>query len=331
MISLMLLAADVGGTKTLIGLYRPAGARPAPVATRVYATLDFRTLGQIVEVFLDEVERPQVDAICAGVAGPVRGLVAGLTNGDWSADLGEISRSLGGCPAALLNDLESMAYSVSVLESEELLILQAGESNPHGNAALIAAGTGLNASHIQRVDGRLVPSPSEMGHADFAARTPRELQFVEGFAREHGRVAAEDVLSGPGIVNLFRFTHGDRDGSACPVRRADREGERDLAADVTRTAMAGQCSECVEALEMFVSAYGAETGNLALRALATSGVYIGGGIAPKILTALQTGAFIDAFLAKEPMRGLLANVPVKVILNSSAGLVGASVRAATLR
>ena len=326
----MILAADVGGTKTLMGLFRPQGLRPAPLATRVYATPDFRNLGETVRVFLDEVGRPQIDAICAGVAGPVEDLSARLTNAPWSADLKEIAADLGGCPAALLNDLESMAYSVSVLESEEILMLQAGEPNPDGNAALIAAGTGLNASHIQRVNGRLIPSPSEPGHADFAARTKRELALVEMLTRVHGRADVESVISGPGVVNLFQFTHDGHDRRAgCPVLAAGVD-ERDLAAEITATALAEGCPVCVEALDMFVSAYGAETGNVALRSMATAGMYVGGGIAPKILPALEKGSFMDAFRSKGPMAPLLAKVPVKVILNPSAALVGASVRAASL-
>jgi glucokinase len=326
----MILAADVGGTKTLMGLFRPQGLRPAPVATRVYATLDFGNLGETVRVFLDYVGKPRIEAICAGVAGPVKDLYAELTNAPWSADLEAIASDLGGCRAALLNDLESMAYSVSVLESEEILVLQAGEANPHGNAALIAAGTGLNASHIQYVDGRLIPSPSETGHADFAARTDRELALVEMLTRATGRADIESVVSGPGIVNLFRFTHEDHARRpSCPVVAAGVD-DRDVAAEVTATALAEKCPLCVDALEMFVSAYGAETGNVALRSMATGGMYVGGGIAPKILPALQKGPFMAAFRAKGPMAPLLAKMPVKVILNPSAALVGASVRAASL-
>lgn len=332
----MLLAADVGGTKTLIGLFRPGGARPTPVATRVYATQESSTLSEIVRRFLGEVGHPRIEAVVAGVAGPVDGLTAALTNVPWTADLGAIARELGGARAALLNDLESMAHAVSVLEAEELLVLQAGADAASGNRALIAAGTGLNASHILRVDGTYLPSASESGHADFAARTVRELDLVAFLTREYGRAEAEAVLSGPGIVNLFRFTHQtDRSRTACPVASAGfgpepEEPGRDRAAEVTAAALSHACHWCEEALEMFVSAYGAETGNVALRALATGGVYVGGGIAPKILPALQTGTFMQAFLAKGSMRELLAGVPVKVVLNANAGLVGASVRAARL-
>jgi glucokinase len=326
----MLLAVDVGGTKVLVGLYHPGGPRPELAATKEYATADFASLEDLVRAFLDEFGAPQIDAACAGVAGPVRGLVAELTNAPLVVDLGRVAAALGDCPAALINDLEAMAYSVTVLHPDELSVLQRGEPVLGGNAALIAAGTGLNASHIQNVGGRMIPSPSESGHADFAARTSRELALVAELSRRLGRAQVEAVISGQGIENIGRFTHDT--GSivaACPAMRA-QAADRDLAADITATALSRQCSACIEALDMFVSAYGAESGNLALRSMATAGVYIGGGIAPKILPALQNGAFMRAFLNKPPMDDLLATIPVRVILNSGAGLLGASVKAASL-
>ena len=323
----MLLAADVGGTKTLIGLYRPPGPRPTAVETRVYATLDFENMGQLVDAFLHEVGSVSIDAIAAGVAGPVRGLEAELTNAPWRANLDEIAERLD-CRAALLNDLEAMAYSVSVLTGDELAVLQPGQPDPTGNAGLIAAGTGLNESHIQYVDGCYVPSPSESGHADFAARTEEELALVQDLVRSRGRAEIESVLSGPGVVNLYRFTHRDgRRPPSCPV---SDETNENTASAVSAAALAGICPRCVEALDMFVSAYGAETGNLALRSMTTAGVYVGGGIAPKILPALQNGLFMTAFLSKPPMDEVLARIPVKVILNPGAALIGASVKAASL-
>ena len=322
----MLLAADIGGTKTLVGLFRPPGPRPVAVETREYATLDFANMIELVDAFLRETGSPAIDVVVAGVAGPVHGLVAELTNAPWSADLADVSRRLG-CKAALLNDLEAMAYSVSVLAADELLVLQDGEPDPGGNAGLIAAGTGLNESHIHNVDGRLIPSASESGHADFAARTEAELAFVRERIRADGRAEIESLLSGPGLVNLYRFTHGDRRPPACPV---SDDAHGDTAAELTASALANECPRCVEALDMFVAAYGAETGNLALRSMTTAGVYVGGGIAPKILPALKKGPFMHAFRAKPPMDDLLARIPVKVILNPGAALVGASVKAASL-
>jgi glucokinase len=328
----MLLAADVGGTKTLMGLYQQdGGERPRSRVVREYATLDFDSLDDIVAAFLDETGMRPIDAVCIGVAGPVTGLVARLTNVPWLADASVVAERLGDCPVQLLNDLEAMAYAVPVLEPDELAVLQEGVAVPTGNAALIAAGTGLGEALLHNLHGRFVPSASEGGHADFAARTPRELALVEELARIYGRVDVERVISGPGLVNLFRFTHGTSDLRQACVALGPDVDPAELPAAISGVAMERRCARCAEALEMFVAAYGAEAGNLALRSVATAGIYVGGGIAPKILPALESGTFMEAFRDKEPMVDLLRMLPVTVILNPAAGLVGAAVRAAGLQ
>jgi glucokinase len=326
----MLLAGDVGGTKTLLGLFRPDRTRPVPAVVREYATPDFESLDEMVQVFIEETDAAGIRATCVGAAGPVSGLVARLTSTPFVADLGAVASRLGGVPATLLNDLEALAWGVAVLQDDELAVLQAGVATPTGNAALLAAGTGLGEAFMHNVNGRFVPSASEGGHGDFAPRNGREIALLEELLRIHGRVDVERLLSGPGLVNIFRFTHGSQD----VTRACDEVGVHldpgDLPAAITASAMAHRCEQCVEALEMFVEAYGSEAGNLALRALATAGIYIGGGIAPKILPALKDGAFMAAFRDKPPMSDLLRTVPVAVILNSSAALLGAAVRAGQL-
>jgi glucokinase len=248
----------------------------------------------------------------------------------WLADATAVAERLDDCPIHLLNDLEAMAYAVPVLERDELAVLQEGIAVPTGNAALIAAGTGLGEALLHNVGGRFVPSASEGGHADFAARTPRELALVTYLARDYGRVEVERVVSGRGLVNLFRFTHGTHhieDGCRAIPRNLDAF---EFPAAITAAALNGRCEQCAEALDIFVEAYGAEAGNLALRSVATAGVYVGGGIAPKILPALESGAFMEAFLDKEPMVDLLRTLPVTVILNPAAGLLGAAVKASQL-
>ena len=324
------LAGDVGGTKTLLGLYSAAADRPAPMVVREYATLDFDSLDDIVRTFLEDTNAGAIDAVSIGVAGPVTGHLARLTNVPWLADISVIGERLGDCPALLLNDLEALASAVPVLEPDELATLQEGVPAAGGNAALIAAGTGLGEALLHNVGGRFLAFASEGGHADFAARNERELALVGELSRAYGRVDNERVISGHGLVNLFRFTHGTHDlRAACRVVRGDVDPV-ELPARISASALERRCDQCVEALEMFVEAYGAEAGNLALRAVATAGVYLGGGIAPKILPALEGGAFMDAFLGKEPMVDLLRTLPVYVILNPAAGLLGAAVRAAAL-
>jgi glucokinase len=213
-------------------------------------------------------------------------------------------------------------------------VLQEGVAMPRGNAALIAAGTGLGEALLHNVNGRFLPSPSEAGHADFAPRNERELALSAFFMRERERVEVETFLSGPGIVNVYRFVHG---GAALQGPRSGedigcdgvRDGSdfADAPPQITQAALTNTCARCVETLNLFVDIYGSEAGNLALRSVATAGVYIGGGIAPKILPALETGRFLDAFRDKAPMTDLLATIPIRVILNDQAGLVGASVHA----
>jgi glucokinase len=327
----MLLAGDVGGTKTLVGLFRQAGERPRSVVIREYATLDFDNLDEIIGAFIEETGARDVDAGCIGVAGPVTNNIARLTNGPWLADAAVVSERLGDCPVQLLNDLEAMAHSVPVLERDELAVLQEGVAMPTGNAALIAAGTGLGEALLLNVGGRFVPSASEGGHADFSARTRRELALVAELLPAFGRVDVERVVSGRGLVNLFHFTHRtSKAGAGCRALGPEVD-VTELPAAVTTAALEGRCARCSEALDIFVDAYGAEAGNLALRTMATAGIYIGGGIAPKILPALESGRFMDAFRDKEPMVDMLRTLPVKVILNPAAGLLGAAVRAASLQ
>ena len=326
----MILAGDVGGTKALLGLFRPSGDRPASVVVREYATLDFDSLDDVVAAFAEETNTQHVDAVVIGVAGPVTGDVARMTNVPWLADVSPVAGRFHECPALLLNDLEAMASSIPVLEPDELAVLQEGIAVPTGNAALMAAGTGLGEALLHNVGGRFVPAASEGGHADFAARTPRELALVAELLPIYGRVENERVISGHGLVNLFRFTHGTQDVRRACAKVDGRLDPVELPAAISASALSHACEQCVEALDMFTEAYGAEASNVALRSMATAGLYIGGGIAPKILPALERGGFMSAFLDKDPLTDMLRLLPVKVILNPAAGLLGAAVRAATL-
>lgn len=319
----MIIGGDVGGTKTLLGVFEPAPHRPRLVATYSYVTSRYGSFVEILAEFDRAVGRQgAVDAVAVGVAGPVIGGVSRLTNVSWDISAAEIAAHLGTPRVTLLNDLEAMATSVEVLTAAEVAVLQAGVARPDGNAAVIAAGTGLGQAYLHRVNGRLRPVPSEGGHADYAARTDREIELLRMLRERFGRAEIEQVLSGPGLFNLHRLTHR---GGECEMLQG--AAEADVPARISQAGLGGRCQPCADALRMFVSAYGAEAGNLALRAVATAGLYVGGGIAPKILPALQTSTFMDAFLAKEPLRELVERIPVKVILNPEAGLVGAALHA----
>ena len=319
----MIIAGDIGGTKTLIGLFEARDRRPASIASRAYTTLDYPGLPDIIEAFYRDLgRRPAITSAAFGVAGPVIDQTAEMTNIPWRVDATKLRGAFGFERIRLLNDLEAMAYSLPVLDSQELHPLQPGTHRPDGNIALVAAGTGLGESVLHFVGGRYVPVASEGGHTDFAARTDRDLEFTRFLRGRYGRAEVEHVLSGPGLVNLADFTHA---GARCQSLGVG--DSPDVPAEVTASALGRRCPACVEALEMFVTSYGATAGNLGLTAVTTGGVFLGGGIAPRILPALEDGRFIDAFRDKGPMRSMMEAMPVSVILNAEAGLLGAAVYA----
>jgi glucokinase len=321
----MLLAGDIGGTKTLLGLFDPRPGRPISVITRAFSTIEFADLPAMIETFRRDpaVKGAVLDRACFGVAGPVTGETAQLTNVPWHVDAGEVARRFNIGRTALLNDLEAMAYAVPVLQPHELHTIQGGQPRRDGNMALIAAGTGLGQALLHNINGRFVPSPSEGGHADFAARSERDIEVLRALIERAGRAEVEGVLSGPGLVNLYLVTHD----TACSEVDPD---DPDAPAMISTAALEQRCASCVETLQLFVDAYGAEAGNLGLRSVSTGGLFIGGGIAPKILAALTDGRFLRAFVDKAPLRDLVVNMPVHVILNADAGLLGAAVYAAGL-
>ena len=324
----MLLAGDIGGTKTLLGLFDAAPERPRPLLVRSFGTLDHADLPTMIAVFLNERgEGPAraVESACFGVAGPVVDDTVQVTNVPWFVDGRRVATALGLPRVALLNDLEALAHAVPVLREAETHALQEGEVLRGGNIGLIAAGTGLGEALLHNVGGTFVPSASEGGHADFAARTEREIAITRDLTKRYGRADVEHVVSGRGLVNIHRVAHQQPCAASVDLESPDAP------AAISKAAMERTCAGCVETLDLFVEAYGAAAGNLALRSVSTGGLYVGGGIAPKILPALTAGAFMRTFRAKPPLDPMLSAMPVKVILNAEAGLLGAAVFAATHR
>ena len=321
----MILAGDVGGTKTLLGLFSRRVPRPEPIAVQSFPTSNYPDLSHVISAFAthERVRGTRVQAAAFGVAGPVLGQTATLTNVSFRIDAGEIGRAFEIPHIRLLNDLQAMAYSVIALADSEVHVIQAGESRASGNIGLIAAGTGLGEAAVYRTPAGLFPAPTEAGHSDWAARNERDIGVLRALIARLGRAQVEDVLSGPGLVNLHRITHQD---SGCTAAVDDTDPN--APALISNAALERRCAGCVEALDLFVSAYGAEAGNLALRTLATGGLFVGGGIAPKIMSALVDGRFMRAFLDKHPFTEMLSKVPVKVILNPDAALLGAAIAAA---
>jgi glucokinase len=328
----MILAGDIGGTKTLLGLFDAVPARPRPVVVRSFGTLDYPDLQTMIAEFLKLSEAGEargahggLESACFGVAGPVVDETVKVTNVPWFVDARRVAAGLGLPRVALLNDLEALAHAVPALREAETHVLQEGEALRGGNIGLIAAGTGLGQALLHNVNGRFIPSASEAGHADFAARTEREIALTRDLTRRYGRADVEHVVSGRGLANIHPVAHHQPCAAGVDVESPDAP------AAISSAALEHRCPGCVETLDMFVEAYGAESGNLALRAVSTGGLYVGGGIAPKILPLLTTGVFMRAFLAKPPLDRMLTAMPVKVILNAESGLLGAAVFAAAQR
>jgi glucokinase len=321
------LAGDIGGTKTNLALFSVRGDKLHAEAARTFPSKQYSGLIPILQEFDG---RQPIDAACFGIAGPVVDGRVKTTNLPWIIETEQLRRALKLQAIHLLNDLEASAYGLFTLEDDEFLTLNEGEMRASGNKALIAAGTGLGQA-ILYDDGRhFRPLASEGGHGDFAARNEIEVELWRYLTARFGHVSYERVLSGPGLVNIYRFLKEAR-RMAEPPELAERfsQGE-DAGAVISQAALAGEFEICVLALDLFTSAYGAEAGNLGLRAKAVRGIYVGGGIAPKIAAKLQDGTFMRALTDKGRYSDLLKAIPVQVVLNDRAALRGAGYYAAFL-
>jgi glucokinase len=328
----VILAGDVGGTKTALALYAlnsEAARGPRAAREAVFASPEHPGLVPVLREFL---AGERIAAACFGVAGPVAGNRAATPNLAWVVDGAEIAAVIGIPRVELVNDLVAMGEGIAALDASQLATLQEGEADPAGGAALLAAGTGLGCAILAPCGegGSLVPLPSEGGHADFAARTEEEIGLLRFLRRRHGRVSVERVVSGLGLRNLYEFLAGVRPGEGSPgvASLVAAAGDADAGRVIGEAAAAGRCALCARAVEMFIDAYGAVAGNLALAALATRALYLGGGIAPKLLPQLAAGSFLAAFRDKGRHRALLERIPVRVILEERTPLLGAARRAA---
>ena len=331
----MILAGDVGGTKTNLGLFEGNGDRLRMLRSARFHSADFPGLSELVHAFLDDIggagsSGVGLEAACFGIPGPVIDNRASTPNLAWMIDGRQVATDLHVRQVSLINDLVATAEGIPLLAADELAVLQEGSPEPEGNRVLIAAGTGLGMALLPRLGGRWVPVPSEGGHADYPPRTEDEIDLLRYLREHYGRVSSERVVSGPGLFHLYNFLRDVRKMSEAPtVREALAHGD-DPAKIIGEAAVARSCEICVRALEMFVSAYGALAGNLALLGTATGGVYLGGGIAPKILPRPTDGLFLQAFTAKGRFVPYLERLPVRVILNDRSALLGAARHAASL-
>lgn len=322
----LILAGDIGGTNTRLALVDAAPGGVRVLFEETFPSRERTSLEEVLAEFLS-LHPAAFTAASFGIAGPVRDGRCEATNLPWVVDAQSVAKRLRLKRVGLVNDLVASAYGIVLLRGRDLVTLNRGVRNPRGNRALIAAGTGLGeAGLLWNGEGHL-PFGSEGGHVDFAPRNRLEMELLEYLLKSHGRVSYERVVSGPGLVNLYRFLRDTGKGEEPPwLSEQLRDG--DPAAVVSRHALDGTSLLCVQALDLFVSVYGAQAGNLALTIMATGGVYLGGGIAPKILSKLKEPSFMSAFTAKGRLSPLLEDIPVRVIMNPKTALLGAARHAA---
>ena len=318
---MLILAGDVGGTSTRLAFFEADNGELAVVAEKHYLSSQHGTLADIIKLFVAE-HRLSPARACFGVAGPVREGKVITPNLPWNIETGVLARVLDLPTVKLINDLSANAYGVAALKDEDLAVLNQGEPDSTGAIAVISAGTGLGEAFAYWDGACHRPLPSEAGHADFAPRSKQETELLLYLQVEFGRVSYERVVSGPGLFNIYRFL---RDVKQLPETHSvvNVMLSVDPAIAITTAAMTEICPLCSNAVDLFISIYGAEAGNAALRFFATGGVYIGGGIAPQIIDKLRVSDFMGAFKAKGRLSPILESIPVKVILNDRTALLGA--------
>lgn len=297
------LAGDIGGTKTHLALYDESGNC---VREKKFPSQDYQDLKTIVEEF----GAHDVKRACFGIAGPVKNGICRATNLPWVVDVNEFPFE----KKALINDLVANAYGIRELKEDELYILNVGDPKAEGNQALISAGTGLGEAGLF-FDGKThIPFSSEGGHCDFAPRNMEEIELLRYLIGKFGHASYERILSGPGLYNVYTYLVEVKKMQDCGAKTP---------MEVSKRGLEESNETCKKALEVFVKLYGAEAGNTALKMMALGGVFIGGGIAPKILKCIETHHFIGEFVDKGRFKQLLESIPVKVVLNDNTALLGA--------
>lgn len=360
----MILAGDIGGTKTTLALYDWTEGRVEPIRRDTFYSADYKSLEEVIEEFLDapppstdtdqehddletpespegtdtsaddapapKKERPTLEAACFGVAGPVIDNRCQTTNLPWVISGDELAARFSIPRVLLLNDLEATAHGLLLLRTDEIVVLNAGKP-PHAKRglALIAAGTGLGEALLVWTGTSYRPLASEGGHCDFAPNSDLEIDLLRYLRGQFMHVSYERVVSGPGLHTIYEFLRDTKKNE--PTWLAEKITAGDPAAVIAEAGLAGHAEIAKQALDLFASIYGAEAGNLALKTMALDGIYIGGGIAPKLLTKLQDGTFMRAFTNKGRYKRLLSNIPVRIIMNQGTALLGAASAAAQLR
>ena len=324
----MILAGDIGGTNARLAYFQPQNGHLNLVSERVFPSREHRELGEIVSRFLDD-SGMRPEAACFGIAGPVRNGRVETSNLPWVIEQARLAKQIHLPATLLINDLEASAWGIGALASGDLVSLNRVTGPVVGNQAVIAPGTGLGEAGLFWDGSRHHVFACEGGHADFAPQGEQQIELLKYLHTRFGHVSYERILSGPGLVNVYEFLRDSGAGKESPELAITlRKG--DAAAAISRAALAGTDSMAQKALEIWISVYGAEASNLALKVMATGGLFLTGGISPKVLAGLTGPLFMQAFLDKGRMSSLMESIPVQVVTNDKAGLLGAA-RCAAVR
>lgn len=317
----MILAGDIGGTGTRLAYFEVVDGKLKPTVKEKYSSRNHKGLEEIVRDFMKK-HSVKVEYAAFGIAGPVRHGRVETTNLPWVVDAASLAAELVIAEVFLINDLEANTYGIFELAPQDLAVVNPGNSTEPGNIAVISAGTGLGEAGATWDGTRFVVYATEGGHTDFAPRDDLEIDLLR-YVRQRlgGRVSYERILSGPGIHMLYQFLRDTERAQEEDWLREELKRD-DPSAVLSRNGLSGKSPLCAQTLTLFVTLYGAEAGNLALKMMATRGVFIGGGIAPKILPIMQSPSFMDAFAAKGRFENLLLSIPVRILLNDQAALLG---------
>lgn len=319
----MILAGEIGATRTRLAAFETEGNKLQRVIEKIYMSQEHEGLPQIIADFI-LTEGIPVHSACFGVAGPVRGGRSKISNLPWIIDSRELAKQLKLNFVGLLNDLEAYAYGIDALESKDFVTLSQGIEDAEGNRAVISARTGLGVAGLYWDGYRHHPFACEGGHADFSPRSDLEIELLHYLLKKYGRVSCERILSGPGIKNIYDFLRETGKAEEPEWLRKQMSEAHDPPALISQLAQHNKAAICEQTMSIFVSVYGAETGNCALHFLSTGGIFIGGSIAARNLAKMKDPIFMKSFLDKGRMEPLLKDMPVKIVLNDDSGIIGAA-------
>jgi len=319
----MILAGEIGGTRTRLAAFQTEGNRLEHVVERIYQSQEQDGLAGILSQFVKQEGIP-VHSACFGVAGPVRGGRSRISNLPWTIDARELAAQLKLNSVGLLNDLEAYAYGIDALESKDFFTLSEGSEEAEGNRAVISAKTGLGVAGMYWDGFRHHPFACEGGHADFAPKDELQMQLLAHLQKKFGRISCERILSGPGIRNIYEFLRDAGKIEEPQWLREQLATAKDQPAFISQLALEGKAEICAKTLAIFVSVFGAEAGNCALHYMSTGGIFIGGVIAAKTITRMKDSGFMQAFLDKGRLESILKDIPVRIVLNDDCGLIGAA-------